>query len=183
MPGFVIHLAIGKQYIKKHKDEINNKEEFLKGIVAPDLNKEMTNRAENKNKTHYGNWLEHQEIDLRKFLQNEKVNINLDYWKGYFIHLITDYYFCNITFNKEFQQLLENRDSYYYDYDCLNGVLTSKYGIKIYNKYISKQVQYINDKPKYLKYDKIIDFIEKISDFNIQETIDIIKEKGMEGLK
>ena len=58
-----------------------------------------------------------------------------------------------------------------------------KYDIKIYNKYIIKQVQYINDKPKYLKYDKIIDFIEKISDFNIQETIDIIKEKGMEGLK
>ncbi len=30
MPGFVIHIAVGKEYIKKHKNEVKNTEEFFK---------------------------------------------------------------------------------------------------------------------------------------------------------
>lgn len=36
MPGFTIHIAVAKEYIKKHKDEIKNEEEFIKGIIDPD---------------------------------------------------------------------------------------------------------------------------------------------------
>ena len=41
----------------------------------------------------------------------------------------------------------------------------------------------ISGNPKYLKIDKIINFIEKLSDFDIETEVKIIKEKGMEGLK
>jgi len=39
-----------------------------------------------------------------------------------------------------------------------------------------------DEEPKYLKQFKIIDFIEEISNMNIQENIEKIKQKGMEGL-
>lgn len=35
MAGYVMHLAIGKEYAKRKK--IENVEEFLKGCIAPDL--------------------------------------------------------------------------------------------------------------------------------------------------
>ena len=35
MPGFVIHLAIGQEYLRKQNK--NYSEEFQKGIVAPDF--------------------------------------------------------------------------------------------------------------------------------------------------
>ena len=37
MPGFIIHIAVGKEYIKKHENEIKDVDEFIKGIVAQDL--------------------------------------------------------------------------------------------------------------------------------------------------
>ena len=45
MPGFVIHLAIGQEYLRKQNK--NYSEEFQKGIVAPDF-------IDDKSKTHYG---------------------------------------------------------------------------------------------------------------------------------
>ena len=35
MPGYVIHLAIGKEYAKRNS--IKNEEEFLNGCIMPDL--------------------------------------------------------------------------------------------------------------------------------------------------
>ena len=41
----------------------------------------------------------------------------------------------------------------------------------------------IKGEPKYLKQNKVIEFIEKISDFDIKDEIKLIEEKGMEGLQ
>ena len=96
MPGFVIHIAIAKEYAKNHNKEIKNVQEFIEGAIAPDYIS-LTNPNENKNKTHYGQWGDwtshNQQIHLNEFLKDEKVNLNTDYWKGYFIHLLSDYYF------------------------------------------------------------------------------------------
>ena len=183
MPGFVIHLAIGKEYIKKHDNEIKNMEEFMKGVVAPDLNEDMTKKAEDKNKTHYGKWVENTTIDIEQFLQDKKINMENDYWKGYYMHLLTDYYFCNIDFKEELKQIIKKQDTFYFDYDCLNKELIKKYNIKCTINYIREYMNCIDEHPKYLEYNKIIKFIEKISNLKIEETIKIIKEKGMEGLK
>ena len=53
MPGFVIHLAVAKEYMQKHKDEIKNEEEFMRGILEPDLISDL-NKNISKGKTHYG---------------------------------------------------------------------------------------------------------------------------------
>ena len=106
MPGFTIHLAIGEQYIKKHKEEIKNKKEFIKGIIAPDLNEKMTDIEKNKSKSHYGKWEEYSATtNIEQFLKDKNVNVNEDYWKGYFLHLLTDYYFYNIDFLKESKEI------------------------------------------------------------------------------
>jgi len=47
-------------------------------------------------------------------------------------------------------------------------------------------MQYMNffeAEPKYLKKAKVVDFIDQISNMNIQEKIEKIKQKGMEGLE
>ena len=185
MPGFTIHLAIGKRYIDKHKNQIKNEEEFIKGIMAPDLNKEMTEIEKDKSKSHYGIWGNYNvTTNIDKFLKDEKVNIEQDYWKGYFLHLITDHYFYSVDFINEFNQTKKNNENLYNDYDCLNATLRKDYMIDKYKiDAIEKYMYIIEKEPKYLKLEKVEKFIEKISSFDIKDTIKIIEEKGMEGLK
>lgn len=184
MPGFTIHIAIAKEYVEKHKNEIKNENEFIEGTIAPDLNEEMTEIAKNKSVTHYGKWGKYQvETNIKEFLEDEKVKIDKDYWKGYLLHLIVDHYFYNKFFIKEFCMMKQNNDRFYNDYDCLNCKLIKKYNIKLVHNI--EKYMYIkenNNKPKYLKEDKVVSFIDQISNIDLGEKIEIIKEKGMEGL-
>ena len=47
MAGYVIHLAVGEQFLKNFPNEIKNYEEFIKGIIYPD-------NVIDKSQTHYG---------------------------------------------------------------------------------------------------------------------------------
>ena len=183
MPGFVIHLAIGKKYIEKHPKEIIDEKQFMKGIIAPDLNEDMNKVTTNKSKTHYGDWGICNEItNINEFLQDQKVNIEMDYWKGYFLHLLADHYFYNIDFCEENYRKKQNKDTFFEDYDYINKELLFRYQIEKIDS-IEKYMNIVEGKPKYLKSDKIIQYVEKMSSFNINEQIKIIEEKGMEGLK
>jgi len=183
MPGFTIHIATAKQYIEKHNLEIKNEEEFIKGVIAPDLNKELNGLPEDKSKTHYGKWGKYEVTTyIDQFLNDSNVDISKDFWKGYFLHLLTDYYFYNKIFKQEHQEIIKNNDRFYYDYDCLNESLIKRYKIDLFDN-IKKYMNSYNDKPKYLKEDKVINFIEEISNMSIQEKVDIIKRRGMEGLE
>ena len=166
MPGFTIHIAIAKQYATKHPKEIRNIEEFIAGSVAPDIVC-LENKNINKNMTHYGKWGKGQtQTHLDEFLKDPKVDIKFDYWKGYFIHLLTDHYFYNIFFRKDLEEEQRTNYGFYYDYDCLDKDLIRKYHIEMLEN-IKKYMNYIEGQPRYLKIDKVIDFIDKI------------KEKGM----
>lgn len=179
MPGFIIHIAIAKQYAKKNSKEIKNLEEFIEGSIAPDYIS-IQNKNIKKNETHYGIWgdwtKDNQEIHLDKFLEDEKVDITTDYWKGYFIHLIVDDYFDRIYFKEEIKCAKKNQDTFYYDYDCLNLEIIKKYNIEVIEK-IEKYMNQIENKPKYLEAEKIIQFIEKMSNINLEQQIEFIKQK------
>ena len=184
MPGFTIHIAIAKKYAKKHPSEIKNEDEFIKGVIAPDMNEKLDGPAEDKSKNHYGKWGRYEvETHLNEFLNDAEIDIEQDYWKGYFLHLLTDHYFYNKEkyFKKEHQEMVANNDRFYYDYDCLNKMLIEKYEINILDN-IKKYMNMYDGEPKYLKEEKIIDFIEEISNMDIQDKIEIINEKGMGGL-
>ena len=185
MPGFTIHIAIAKQYIAKHESEIENEVEFIKGVIAPDMNKNLDEPAEDKSKNHYGKWGKYEvETHIDEFLNDFEIDITQDFWKGYFLHLLTDHYFYNKEkyFKKEHQEMVRNNDRFYYDYDCLNKYLIEKYEIEIFDN-IRKYMNMYEGEPKYLKLDKIINFIEQISNMNIKDKIEIIQQKGMEGLE
>lgn len=178
MPGFVIHIAVGREYIKKHKNEIKDGNQFIKGVVAPDLIR-LLNKDITKNETHYGRWGNKQlDIHLDKFLKDKNVDMETDYYKGYFLHLITDIKFYLEYFYQETLEVIKNNDSYYHDYDCLNKTLIEKYHIyDIKDENITRYMSYLEEKPKYIEESKIIKFIDYISNININEEIDVIKKK------
>ena len=179
MPGFTIHIAIAKQYAKKHEKEIKDIDEFIEGSIAPDYIP-IENKNISKSETHYGKWgdwaRDDQIIYLDKFLQDEKVDLSRDYWKGYFIHLLTDDYFDRIHFREEAKQAKKNHDTFHNDYDCLNAEIAERYHIEVMKK-IKKYMNPLKQKPQYLKLEKIIQFIEEMSDIDLQQQIEKIKQK------
>lgn len=182
MAGFTIHLAVAKQYNKKHPQQIKNMNEFFKGTLAPDLNEEMTDTEKNKSKSHYGKWGNGEaKVNLVTFLHDPKVQIEEDFWKGYFLHLLTDYYFYHVYFAKELVISIETKTNFYDDYDCLNALLLPKYKIEPKEE-LKKWMGIKQGKPSLLTEEKVIQFIEEISDLSIEQQIEVIEEKGMEGL-
>ena len=182
MPGVTIHLAAAKQYIKKHKGEIKNEEEFIKGTFAPDVDYTTGETQKDKDKTHYGKWGKATTTDLNKFLKDDKVDISSDYWKGYFIHLLVDHYFYNKYFTYEKECVIENTDSFYNDYDCLNDILIKEYELKVPES-LEKFMKTAKGELRYLEEEKVIGFINKVSEWGLNEQIQRIKKYGMNGLE
>ncbi|MBR3720593.1 MAG: hypothetical protein IKN09_02500 [Clostridia bacterium] len=152
MPGYVIHLATANEYIRKHKNEIKNKEDFFKGCIAPD-----ETDKENKKITHYGNGSD--QVELRKYLQSN--NLESDYQKGYFLHLITDYIFYN--------KLLECiSKKIYNDYDILNDYLIKKYDVKLLDE-IKDKVFYTDGQTEILSRELAEKIIDVASETSLEE--------------
>ncbi len=172
MPGYAIHIAIAQEYIKKHPKEVINKEEFLKGTIAPDL-------ESNKNKSHYGNWGNYKiDIYLDKFLKDTKIKIEEDYWKGYFLHIYVDKKFTNKYFKRECLEIKKKKDTFHHDYDILNKIIINEYGINKskWPRSISEKMNCVPGKTQYLKYSKIKKMIKDISEIKIEKEIEKIKE-------
>ena len=151
MPGFVIHLATANEYIRKHKNEIKNKEEFINGCIYPD----MTTK-EGKKKTHFGE--SSAGTILRKFLK--QVDIDTDYNKGYFLHLVTDYIFYNKILPYTSKQI-------YNDYDVLNKYLMKKYKVEL-NNAIKDKVFFREGETKILTKQLVEKTIDEASSFELE---------------
>ena len=148
MPGYVIHLAIGKKYIERHK--INNEEIFLKGCIEPDLL--------DKKYSHYGD--SSSNPNLQKFLDQN--TLNSEYNQGYLLHLITDYLF----YNKYLKNFIDNfSKEIYHDYNKINEYLIRKYNVEI-PKEIESIVKFENGEPKILNAESICNFIETIANID-----------------
>lgn len=184
MANLGIHEIIANQCIKKGNIKVSNKEEFIKGTIAPDLNQELTGVSKDKDASHYGKWSNGEvETNIDKFINDPKVDVKKDYWKGYLLHLLTDYYFYHVYFKEEFERMKkERKGDFNTDFSCMGKKLVEKYDY-VLTIYTSRIVKFKNGEPVYLKFDKVIDFINRMSDLNIDKEIKKIKEKGMEGLE
>ena len=109
---------------------------------------------------------------MDKFLEDPKTNMNTDYFKGYFLHLLTDHYFYNKYFRKETDEEIKNKDGFYYDYDCLNERILKKYEIVLIEE-IKMYMKGIKGTPKYLKPEKVVNFIEEMSNISLKEQEEI----------
>lgn len=148
MPGYVIHLAVAEKQFEL--DNIQNKDEFIKGVIAPDLLKNVGIDS------HYGN---SSNPNLKKFL--EKHDLQTDYNKGYFLHLVTDYLFYSKYLEKWVPEIYE-------DYNSLNQILIKKYNIKIPRE-VENCVKFSDKALTILKFDDIISFIETVGKISINQ--------------
>lgn len=151
MAGYVIHLAVGEEYIRKHPNEINNYEDFIEGVIYPDS-------VTDKSLTHYGP--KSSQVNLKNFFADK--DINTDFNKGYCIHLITDYLFYN-----KFLTVFSS-NYIYNDYDILNKELESKFKVKIPQK-VEDKVFYTEGETRILNLKDTIKFIEETSSNNIND--------------
>lgn len=150
MPGFVIHLAVANEYIRKNKNDIKEEDKFLDGVIAPDF-------TNNKSQTHYGE--KSSKTNLRKYLEENEIKTDFD--KGYFLHLVTDYIFYNKVLNSISTDI-------YNDYDILNEYLIEKYKVKITDN-IKDYVHFKDGETKILS-KKIVDLtIDMASSVKLEE--------------
>ncbi len=148
MAGYVIHLAIAEEYLKKHKDVKEDYDEFIKGVIYPDS-------VTDKSLTHYG--IKSSKVILKDFLQDNEINNS--YMRGYFLHLITDYLFYNKYLEKFTKDI-------YNDYDILNKRLIEKYNV-VLPENIQNNVFYEDGETKILTMELAIKIIDEISDLNL----------------
>lgn len=152
MPGYVIHLAAAKEYVRNHR--VKDEEEFFKGTIAPDLLAEDGNIE----KTHYIPDGESQ-MNFKKFLKENKINSS--YMEGFFFHLVVDYVFYN-------QYFINNENSLYDDYDILNKELIEKYDIKLPEE-VKEYVHFKEGTLKYLDKELVDKMITEVSRKSIDE--------------
>lgn len=155
MAGYVIHIAVGKEYLRKHKEESDDEEDFMQGVIAPD-------KLSDKTQTHYGKG--RQKVDLQLFL--EKNTLDMSYQRGYLLHLLTDYLFYHVYFH--------NLPPVYDDYDRLNKRIIEKYELAIPEP-LKKYAKITEGEPNILKEDIIDQMIKEISEKSIQKHIEEIE--------
>lgn len=152
MPGYVIHLATANEYMRKHPIEIKNKSDFLLGTIKPDFT-----TKENKGNTHYG--YSSSILSLRKYLREK--DIDTDYEKGYFLHLVTDYIFYN-------KLLKTTSKKIYDDYDILNSYLIKKYNVEILDE-IKEHVFFKDGDTTILHKELAEKTVDIVSDYDLNE--------------
>lgn len=162
MPGYVIHLAVAKEYIRNFR--VNNEEEFLKGTLAPDL----LSINGDKRDTHYSEKTS-SEVDLSKFLKSNKINNS--YMEGYFLHLIVD----NLFYNKYFT---ETDSRIYNDYDILNKELIESYNIEIPEE-VKDTVKFKTGELQILDKEKVNTVITEISRKRLKDYKKEIRKTGI----
>lgn len=151
MAGYVIHLAIGEEFIRLHPDEVKDYDAFIEGIISPD-------GVPDKSLTHYGP--KTCMVNLKEFFNDKDIKIDFD--KGYFLHLVTDYLFYNKFLEKFSKQVIHN------DYDILNAEIKNKFQVKI-PKRIEDRICYKEGKTGILDLQKIIKFIKDVAKYDLEE--------------
>lgn len=148
MPGYVIHLAVAQEYVKKHKKEQEDYNNFIEGVIFPDSVKD-------KSETHYGE--KSSKSNLYEYLKENKIDNAFN--RGYFLHLLTDYLFYNHYIDRMTKDM-------YNDYDILNGLLMKKYNVILPEK-VKNQVYFLEGELKILSLELVEKMIEEISNMDI----------------
>ena len=158
MPGYVMHLAIAQEYLRKNKLEYS--EEFIKGTVAPDMIKQ-------KSISHYGESPAY--TRLRDFLSKNK--IDSDYMKGYFLHLVADYLFYNNYLDRI------EKPQIYYDYDYNNKPLIEKYNVRLLDA-VRDKVFFKEGTSQIVTLDLACKVIDEVSDLDLEQVEEEVKNNS-----
>lgn len=181
MPCLAIHLAIAKKYLDKHPEE--NKDDFILGTIAPDINLSNINKYingvnEDKNSHHFGlnfkteDVIEYmkKKVDFKLFFENN--DINTSFLRAYFLHLLCDYrFFGEYITNEKLVGLtfMEAVKIGFNDYNLITPVLISKYSLEI-----PEQIKDIisgkgEGQIRLLDENLVYRFIDEMADVNLED--------------
>ncbi|MBR3613630.1 MAG: zinc dependent phospholipase C family protein [Clostridia bacterium] len=188
MPSFNIHLAVAVKF--SEKNNIENKEDFYMGSIAPDLvkDKSISHYTGMRDKNHLRQYV-FEKVRLNEFLKENKVET--DYEKGVFLHLATDFIFYQEFLSDEYLEDIgydEMIQDLYYSYRISNPYLEEKYNIHSLNlddvmnnniKQTLTRMHVDNTKGNnLLPEDKMDRFINKMAKLNIENYIQKIKKEN-----
>ncbi|MBQ6546393.1 MAG: zinc dependent phospholipase C family protein [Bacilli bacterium] len=167
MASALIHMAVAEKLNKKLK---RRESEYLIGSIAPDVARII---GMDRNITHFQTDDE-EYPNLERFLEKYEKDLNNDFVMGYYIHLLTDYFWYKYFYTEIVNEntitktdgstvkLTEDeiRKLIYNDYTNLNMKLIEEYNLnlKIFYNEIPKLENIIEEMP----IDKIDKLIEKI---------------------
>lgn len=170
MASAIIHIAVAK----KVNEYLNMEEKpYFLGSIAPDLGKYVYG---SKDKMHFLNGKNNDIPDIDDFLQKYKKYLSNPFEMGYFIHLLTDFYWFKDFFNKNLDLFTEiadnieiaNKEKYknslealmYNDYTSLNIEVIDHYNLVLDLFYEDFELPdiFIKEVPK----DKLYLIIEKM---------------------
>ena len=154
MASSIIHIAVAHELNKKL---MRDEQKLLIGTITPDISKLI---GETKKDSHFLN--DDENIpDIYKFLAKYKNNLNDDFVMGYYIHLLTDYFW----FKNFIPEIYENNLIKKLDGKVVNckGNMAIMY---IYNDYTNLNIQVIDE--YHLDFKIFYNEIPKI-DFIIEE--------------
>ncbi len=174
MASYAMHLAIAKTYLKEHNE---NEQEFYEATVDVDNvpNKKITHYSLNTNETNAKKWLG-TKVGIEKYVENNKIETSYD--RGFFLHLLVDYYFYNCFFNNIMLENMSKEEflkQLYQDYDILNSYLIKKYDIKIPEKLDQKYFEFHDGELQIMTYESVDEYIEFISKIDIDQVYKKIK--------
>ena len=158
MPCLAMHLAVAKKYLEKHPEE--NKEDFILGTIAPDINMSnigeyINGVTEDKNSHHFG--LNYQTENIIDYMK-KKVDFSLFFQSNY----ITDERLFGLSF-KEAAKIGYN------DYDLITPILISKYDLEIPEEIRSIVMGKGEGHIKLLDENLVYRFIDEMADVNLDE--------------
>ena len=159
MPGYVIHIAIAQEYLRKKNKPYSI--EFIRGSIAPDFTTQ-------KSVTHYGKSPAY--TSLQAFLKENKMIA--DYDRGYFLHLVSDYLFYNKYLSKC------SKPEIYNDYDITNEELIKRYNVKILEE-VKDKIFFKEGETKIFDVQLACKVIDEISDLSIERIIEEVNNGNL----
>ena len=157
MPGYVIHLAVAEEYLRKHENNQEEYNDFIEGVIFPDSVKD-------KSETHYG--AKSSVSNLYEFLKEN--SIDNSFKRGYFLHLLTEYLFYNRYVDRMSKDM-------YNDYDILNGMLIEKYDVVLPEK-VKDSVFFKEGELVILSMELIEKLVNDISEMDLDEIAKQVNE-------
>ena len=173
MASLYMHLFVAQEYLKKNSNK-EKENEFIEGSIAPDL-------VDDKPKSHYGPITA--KPNLRAFLKNN--NVNNSYYRGYFLHLLTDYLFYNylIDIDKVVEQIgvEEWKRKLYKDYNGISSKIANRINIETPEQ-LKKYVVSEEEATELFREQDLFDFLVNIARINIDEMVKKIQKEKEEDI-
>lgn len=189
MPSWIMHLVTGNEICEKL--DIKDKNSFLFGNIMPDILNNYIVKATNKHKeyetTHFTddidiNGIKYGFPNLDRFFEKYKEKMNNPIVCGFYVHLITDYFWNKLVYEKYFKKHnefveVECIDGTTQDYEYDQAIEIKQTDFKICTQYLKNN----NEVAKIVYTDNLLRLSKEITEIplikeDIEKTVNAVDE-------